>query len=84
MKTLTTTSMLERLGQIYAVHVEETGVGMKFVAPKMRELDASGVSSLAKRSRRSCDIDVATQVTRGIWMNCSSASEASAIISGAP
>ena len=39
-KTLTTTSMLERLGQIYAVHVEETGVGMKFVAPKMRELDA--------------------------------------------
>jgi phosphomannomutase len=39
-KTLTTTSMLERLGEIYGVPVAETGVGMKFVAPKMRELDA--------------------------------------------
>ena len=39
-KTLTTTSMLERLGAQYDVHVEETGVGMKFVAPKMREIDA--------------------------------------------
>ena len=39
-KTLTTTSMLERLGQLYDVHVEEVGVGMKFVAPAMRDLDA--------------------------------------------
>ena len=39
-KTLTTSSMLERLGRIYDVPVAETGVGMKFVAPKMRELDA--------------------------------------------
>ena len=39
-KTLTTTSMLERLGQQYDVHVEEVGVGMKFVAPAMREFDA--------------------------------------------
>ena len=39
-KTLTTSSMLERLGKIYDVHVEEVGVGMKYVAPAMTELDA--------------------------------------------
>lgn len=39
-KTLTTSSMLERLGHIYDVHVEEVGVGMKFVAPAMHEFNA--------------------------------------------
>lgn len=39
-KTLSTTSMLEKLGQIYAVPVYETGVGFKYVAPKMLETDA--------------------------------------------
>ncbi len=40
-KTITTSSMLERLGQIYDVPVRETGVGMKFVAPAMRESNAA-------------------------------------------
>jgi phosphomannomutase len=39
-KTLSTTSMLEALGKIYNVPVHETGVGFKFVAPKMMETDA--------------------------------------------
>jgi len=39
-KTLSTTSMLEKLGRIYAVPVYETGVGFKYVAPKMLETDA--------------------------------------------
>lgn len=39
-KTLSTTSMLEKLGKIYNVPVYETGVGFKFVAPKMLETDA--------------------------------------------
>lgn len=39
-KTLSTTSMLEKLGKIYNVPVHETGVGFKFVAPKMLETDA--------------------------------------------
>jgi alpha-D-glucose phosphate-specific phosphoglucomutase len=39
-KTLSTTSMLESLGKIYNVPVHETGVGFKFVAPKMMETDA--------------------------------------------
>jgi phosphomannomutase len=39
-KTLSTTSMLERLGQIYDVPVYQTGVGFKYVAPKMLETDA--------------------------------------------
>lgn len=39
-KTITTSSMLEQLGKIYGVPVHETGVGMKFVAPTMRETDA--------------------------------------------
>ena len=39
-KTLSTTSMLEKLGALYGVEVHETGVGFKYVAPKMVETDA--------------------------------------------
>ena len=39
-KTLSTTTMLNKLGKIYGVDVVETGVGFKYVAPKMIELDA--------------------------------------------
>jgi phosphomannomutase len=39
-KTLSTTSMLNKLGEIYGVPVHETGVGFKYVAPKMMETDA--------------------------------------------
>ena len=39
-KTLSTTGMLNKLGQIYGVPVHETGVGFKYVAPKMMETDA--------------------------------------------
>jgi len=39
-KTLSTTSMLEKLGVIYDVPVYQTGVGFKYVAPKMLEVDA--------------------------------------------
>jgi alpha-D-glucose phosphate-specific phosphoglucomutase len=39
-KTLSTTTMLNKLGQIYNVPVIETGVGFKFVAPKMTETNA--------------------------------------------
>ncbi len=39
-KTLSTTTMLNKLGQLYNVPVYETGVGFKFVAPKMMETDA--------------------------------------------
>ena len=39
-KTLSTTSMLEKLGELYHVPVFETGVGFKYVAPKMLETDA--------------------------------------------
>jgi len=39
-KTVSTTSMLEKLGKIYDVPVYETGVGFKYVAPKMLETDA--------------------------------------------
>ncbi|MGE5250520.1 MAG: phosphoglucomutase/phosphomannomutase family protein [Bacteroidota bacterium] len=39
-KTLSTTKMLNRLGEIYGVPVYETGVGFKYVAPKMLETDA--------------------------------------------
>lgn len=39
-KTLSTTSMLEKLGQKYNVPVHQTGVGFKYVAPKMLEVDA--------------------------------------------
>jgi len=39
-KTLSTTTMLNKLGQIYDVPVYETGVGFKYVAPKMMEVNA--------------------------------------------
>jgi phosphomannomutase len=39
-KTLSTTTMLEKLGKIYDVPVYNTGVGFKYVAPKMLETDA--------------------------------------------
>jgi alpha-D-glucose phosphate-specific phosphoglucomutase len=39
-KTLSTTTMLNKLGKLYNVPVYETGVGFKFVAPKMIETDA--------------------------------------------
>ncbi len=39
-KTLSTTTMLNKLGQIYGVPVIETGVGFKYVAPKMTETNA--------------------------------------------
>lgn len=39
-KTLSTTSMLEKLGKYYNVPVFETGVGFKYVAPKMLETNA--------------------------------------------
>ncbi len=39
-KTISTTTMLNKLGQIYRVPVYETGVGFKYVAPKMLETDA--------------------------------------------
>jgi phosphomannomutase len=39
-KTLSTTSMLNKLGEIYDVPVYETGVGFKYVAPKMVEVEA--------------------------------------------
>ena len=39
-KTLSTTSVLEKLGQIYDVPVYQTGVGFKYVAPKMLETKA--------------------------------------------
>ncbi len=38
-KTLSTTTMLNKLGKIYGVNVHETGVGFKYVAPKMLEVD---------------------------------------------
>jgi len=39
-KTLSTTTMLNKLGKIYGVPVHETGVGFKYVAPKMTETNA--------------------------------------------
>ncbi len=39
-KTLSTTTMLNKLGRLYDVPVYETGVGFKYVAPKMLEVDA--------------------------------------------
>ena len=39
-KTLSTTTMLNKLGKIYGVDVIETGVGFKYVAPKMIEVNA--------------------------------------------
>ena len=39
-KTLSTTGMLDKLGKLYQIPVYETGVGFKYVAPKMLETDA--------------------------------------------
>lgn len=39
-KTISTTSMLDKLGKLYGVPVVNTGVGFKFVAPAMVEHDA--------------------------------------------
>ncbi len=39
-KTLSTTNMLDILGKIYGVEVFHTGVGFKYVAPKMLETNA--------------------------------------------
>ncbi|NJN44695.1 MAG: phosphoglucomutase/phosphomannomutase family protein, partial [Anaerolineae bacterium] len=39
-KTISTTKMLNKLAAIYDVPVHETGVGFKFIAPKMIEVDA--------------------------------------------
>lgn len=39
-KTLSTTTMLDKLGKIYGVPVYSTGVGFKYVAPKVLETNA--------------------------------------------
>ncbi len=39
-KSITTTAMVLRLGEIYGVPVHETQVGFKFLGPKMMETDA--------------------------------------------
>ncbi len=39
-KTLSTTSMLDKLGEMYDVPVYHTGVGFKYVGPKMMETNA--------------------------------------------
>ncbi|MCP5094468.1 MAG: phosphoglucomutase/phosphomannomutase family protein [Chloroflexi bacterium] len=39
-KTISTTKMLNKLGKLYNVPVHETGVGFKYIAPKMVEVDA--------------------------------------------
>ena len=39
-KTLSTTSMLDKLGKLYGVDVYETGVGFKYVAPLMMKTHA--------------------------------------------
>lgn len=39
-KTLSTTTMLEKLGRRYGVDVYQTGVGFKYVGPKMLETNA--------------------------------------------
>ncbi|GAB4452193.1 MAG: phosphoglucomutase/phosphomannomutase family protein [Anaerolineales bacterium] len=39
-KTLSTTTMLNKLGKLYNAPVHETGVGFKYVAPKMIETNA--------------------------------------------
>ncbi|MDO8614191.1 MAG: phosphoglucomutase/phosphomannomutase family protein [Dehalococcoidia bacterium] len=39
-KSVTTTSMVRRLGELYGVPVHETGVGFKYLGPRMRETDA--------------------------------------------
>lgn len=39
-KTISTTSMLDKLGKIYDVPIYPTGVGFKYIAPKMLEVNA--------------------------------------------
>lgn len=39
-KTLSTTTLLNKLGERYGIPVYETGVGFKYVAPKMLEVNA--------------------------------------------
>ncbi|HSH05831.1 MAG TPA: phosphoglucomutase/phosphomannomutase family protein [Anaerolineae bacterium] len=39
-KTISTTKMLNKLGKRYGVPIHETGVGFKFIAPKMMEVGA--------------------------------------------
>ena len=39
-KTISTTKMLNKLGELYDVPVYETGVGFKYIAPKMVEVNA--------------------------------------------
>jgi phosphomannomutase len=39
-KTISTTSILNRLAEIYGVEIHETGVGFKYVAPKFLETNA--------------------------------------------
>ncbi|MBK8989182.1 MAG: phosphoglucomutase/phosphomannomutase family protein [Chloroflexi bacterium] len=39
-KTISTTKMLNKLAHLYGVPVHETGVGFKYIAPKMIEVDA--------------------------------------------
>jgi len=39
-KSITTTHMVQRLGELYGVPVYETPVGFKFLGPKMMEVDA--------------------------------------------
>ncbi|MEE8345964.1 MAG: phosphoglucomutase/phosphomannomutase family protein [Dehalococcoidia bacterium] len=39
-KSVTTTSMVPRLGELYGVPVHETAVGFKYLGPKMRDTDA--------------------------------------------
>jgi alpha-D-glucose phosphate-specific phosphoglucomutase len=39
-KSITTTAMVQRLGEVYRVPVHETQVGFKFLGPKMMETDA--------------------------------------------
>ncbi|KKL50760.1 hypothetical protein LCGC14_2302280, partial [marine sediment metagenome] len=39
-KSVTTTGMVQRLGELYGVPVHETGVGFKHLGPKMRDTDA--------------------------------------------
>lgn len=39
-KTLSTTSMLDKLGKLYSIDVVNTGVGFKYVAPAMMEHNA--------------------------------------------
>jgi len=39
-KSVTTTRMVQRLGELYGVPVHETQVGFKFLGPKMMETDA--------------------------------------------